>query len=129
MAFLELNNVEKYYGNVHAVKGIDLKIEQGEFVVFVGPSGSGKSTLMRMIAGLEDISHGNIILSEQNITTEVASKRDLASVFQSRGLYPHMTIEENLSFALRLKEVPELEIEEQVALAAERFDLTSSRYK
>ncbi|PWQ95698.1 ABC transporter ATP-binding protein [Leucothrix arctica] len=125
MAFLELNNVEKYYDDMQAVKGVDLKIEQGEFIVFVGPSGSGKSTLLNMVAGLEEISGGNIVLDNTNIATLESSKRDLAMVSQSFDLYSHMTVQENMSFALRLAKMPEQEIEEKVALAADKLDLVS----
>lgn len=125
MAFLELNAVEKYYDEQHAVKGVDLKVEQGEFIVIIGPSGSGKSTLLKMIAGLEDVSHGQVILDDMDITSAPSSKRDLAMVFQSYALYPHMTVEENMSFALRLAGMPEQEIQEKVTLAAEKLDLIS----
>ena len=124
MAFLELNSVEKYYDELHAVKGVDLKIEQGEFVVVIGPSGSGKSSLLRMISGLENVSNGQITLDDADITEVPSSSRDLAMVFQSYALYPHMTVEENMSFALRLAQLPEEEIEEKIALAADRLDLT-----
>ena len=123
MAFLELNNLDKYYDDVHAVKGIDLTIEQGEFIAFVGPSGSGKSTLMRMIAGLEDVSSGTIKLNKEDITTIAHSKRDLAMVEQTHSLYPHMTVEENLSFALRLANTPEDDIHAQVIETAEQLEL------
>lgn len=124
MAFLELKKVDKYYGAHHAIKGIDLNIEAGEFIVFVGPSGCGKSTLLRMIAGLEVINNGSLFLEGNDITETPSSKRDLAMVFQSYALYPHMTVEDNMSFALRLaKEDPE-KIDELVTAAAEKLDLT-----
>ena len=124
MSFLELQKVEKYYGDFHAIKGIDLSIQQGEFIVFVGPSGCGKSTLLRMIAGLEEINGGDLVLDGKNITALHPSKRDLAMVFQSYALYPHMTVKDNMSFALRLaKEDPAL-IEEKVSKAADKLNLT-----
>lgn len=124
MSFLELQKVEKYYGDFHAIKGIDLSIQQGEFIVFVGPSGCGKSTLLRMIAGLEEINGGDLVLDGKNITELHPSKRDLAMVFQSYALYPHMTVKDNMSFALRLaKEDPAL-IEEKVSKAADKLNLT-----
>lgn len=125
MAFLELKNVEKFYGNLRAIKGVNLAIEKGEFIVFVGPSGCGKSTLLRMIAGLETINGGNLFLDGKDITHEPSSKRDLAMVFQSYALYPHMTVEENMSFALRLAKVAPDVIKEKVSKAAEKLNLTS----
>ena len=124
MSFLELNKVDKYYGNHHAIKGVDLTIEQGEFIVFVGPSGCGKSTLLRMIAGLEVINGGSLSLDSNDITTLPSSKRDLAMVFQSYALYPHMTVEDNMSFALRLAKVDKDEIDKAVKAAADKLDLT-----
>ena len=123
MAFLELKGVEKYYGPVHAIKGIDLSIEKGEFVVFVGPSGCGKSTLLRMIAGLEPINGGSLWLDGREITKLASSKRDLAMVFQSYALYPHMTVADNMSFALRLANVDKGIIREKVQRAAEILNL------
>lgn len=125
MTFLTLDKVEKYYGKHHAIKGIDLEIKQGEFIVFVGPSGCGKSTLLRMIAGLEEINGGHLHLDGREITDLPSSQRDLAMVFQSYALYPHMTVEENMSFALRIAKVEQSIIDEKVAAAAEKLDLTS----
>ncbi len=88
MSYLELKNVDKYYGDVHAIKGVNLTINKGEFIVFVGPSGCGKSTLLRMIAGLEEINDGDLVLDGNEITDLAPSKRDLAMVFQSYALYP-----------------------------------------
>ncbi|PWQ97899.1 ABC transporter ATP-binding protein [Leucothrix arctica] len=125
MAFLKLQNVDKYYGKLHAIKGVNLEIENGEFIVFVGPSGCGKSTLLRMIAGLEVINGGELILDGKDITTTPSAQRDLAMVFQSYALYPHMTVEDNMSFALRLAKVDPAEIQEKVEKAAEKLDLTA----
>lgn len=124
MAFLNLQSVDKYYGKLHAIKGVNLEIENGEFIVFVGPSGCGKSTLLRMIAGLEVINGGELILDGKDITTTPSAQRDLAMVFQSYALYPHMTVEDNMSFALRLAKVDPAEIKEKVEKAAEKLDLT-----
>lgn len=124
MAFLSLNKVDKYYGKLHAIKGVDLEIEAGEFIVFVGPSGCGKSTLLRMIAGLEVINGGELVLDGRDITTTPPSQRDLAMVFQSYALYPHMTVEDNMSFALRLAKVDPEVIKEKVERAADKLDLT-----
>ena len=97
MAFLQLKNVEKNFGAVKVIRGIDLAIEKGEFVVFVGPSGCGQSTLLRLIAGLESMDGGSLHLDGRDITGLASSKRDLAMVFQSYALYPHMSVAENMS--------------------------------
>jgi len=123
MAYLNLRNIEKYFGDHHAIKGIDLEIKKGEFIVFVGPSGCGKSTLLRMIAGLETIDNGNLLLDGRDITQLTSSKRDLAMVFQSYALYPHMTVFENMSFALKLAKVAPEVIQEKVEKAAAILDL------
>jgi multiple sugar transport system ATP-binding protein len=124
MAFLELKGVEKYFDSVHAIKGINLQIEKGEFIVFVGPSGCGKSTLLRMIAGLTDIDSGSVHLDGREITTLPSSKRDLAMVFQSYALYPHMSVFDNMSFALRLAKAEKATIKEKVERAADILNLT-----
>jgi multiple sugar transport system ATP-binding protein len=124
MAYLELNDVDKFYGNLHAIKGINLSIEKGEFIVFVGPSGCGKSTLLRMIAGLNEIDRGTLHLDGRDITQLASSKRDLAMVFQSYALYPHMSVFDNMSFALRLAKVDKPTIDEKVKRAAEILNLT-----
>ena len=125
MSFLELKKVDKYYGDFHAIKEVDLNIEPGEFIVFVGPSGCGKSTLLRMIAGLEIINSGHLILDGKDITDTHPSKRDLAMVFQSYALYPHMTVKDNMSFALRLAKDDPAKIEKMVTEAADKLDLTA----
>src|SRR6195256_3795355 len=124
MSFLELHGVEKHFGALKAIKGIDLAVEKGEFVVFVGPSGCGKSTLLRMIAGLTDIDGGSLQLDGRDITRLASSKRDLAMVFQSYALYPHMSVFDNMSFALRLANVDKAVIREKVQRAAEILNLT-----
>ena len=118
MAFLQLKNVEKSFGAVNVIKGIDLEIQKGEFVVFVGPSGCGKSTLLRLIAGLESVNGGSLHLDGRDITTLPSSKRDLAMVFQSYALYPHMSVYDNMSFALTLAKVDKAVIDEKVKRAA-----------
>ncbi len=124
MSFLQLQGVEKYFGDLRAIKGIDLSIQRGEFIVFVGPSGCGKSTLLRLIAGLEHIDRGTLTLDGRDITDAPSSKRDLAMVFQSYALYPHMSVYENMSFALKLtKEDPKV-IREKVERAAKILNLT-----
>ena len=124
MAYLELKGVEKFFGKLRAIKGVDLQIQKGEFVVFVGPSGCGKSTLLRMIAGLTEIDGGRIELDGRDITKLASSKRDLAMVFQSYALYPHMSVFDNMSFALRLANVDKAVIKEKVGRAAEILNLT-----
>jgi multiple sugar transport system ATP-binding protein len=124
MAFLELKGVEKYFGELRAIKGIDLTIEKGEFVVFVGPSGCGKSTLLRLIAGLETVDGGSVHLEGRDITKLPSSKRDLAMVFQSYALYPHMSVYDNMSFALMLAKTDPAVIREKVERAAKILNLT-----
>ncbi len=124
MAYLQLQGIEKFFGEHRAIKGIDLDIRQGEFVVFVGPSGCGKSTLLRLIAGLEQIDGGTLSLEGRDITHLPSSKRDLAMVFQSYALYPHMSVFENMSFALKLAKVDPKVITEKVNRAADILNLT-----
>ncbi len=101
MGMIELQKVEKWYDDVCVINGIDLTIEDGEFLVFVGPSGCGKSTLLRMIAGLEESSRGDIIIDENNVTADSPARRGLAMVFQSYALYPHMNVADNMGFSLK----------------------------
>jgi multiple sugar transport system ATP-binding protein len=124
MAYLQLKNVDKFFGEHHAIKGINLSVNPGEFVVFVGPSGCGKSTLLRLIAGLEQIDGGTLELEGRDITNLPSSKRDLAMVFQSYALYPHMSVFENMSFALKLAKADPAIIQEKVAQAAKILNLT-----
>src|ERR1700704_4532981 len=123
MAFLELKGIEKFFGEQRAIKGIDLTIEKGEFVVFVGPSGCGKSTLLRLIAGLETVDGGSVRLDGRDITALPSSKRDLAMVFQSYALYPHMSVYDNMSFALMLAKVNPAVIREKVEHVAKILNL------
>jgi len=124
MSYLQLRGIEKSFGEQRVIKGVNLEIQQGEFVVFVGPSGCGKSTLLRLIAGLEVASAGSIHLEGRDISNEPSSKRDLAMVFQSYALYPHMSVYENMSFALKLAKADESVIEEKVMRAAKILNLT-----
>jgi multiple sugar transport system ATP-binding protein len=125
MAFLQLKSVEKHFGPVSVIRGIDLTIQKGEFVVFVGPSGCGKSTLLRLIAGLEAIDGGSLHLDGRDITELPSSKRDLAMVFQSYALYPHMSVYENMSFALKLAKADPAVIDEKVQRAAKILNLSA----
>jgi multiple sugar transport system ATP-binding protein len=124
MAYLELKNIKKSFGDAHIIKGVDLEIRKGEFIVFVGPSGCGKSTLLRLIAGLEPVTGGNLLLDGKDITNVASGKRDLAMVFQSYALYPHMSVADNMSFALKLAGVPKDEIRKKVEYAARQLNLT-----
>ncbi|MDM9624625.1 sn-glycerol-3-phosphate ABC transporter ATP-binding protein UgpC [Rhizobium sp. S152] len=121
---INLKNVRKFYGALEVIKGVDITVEDGEFAVFVGPSGCGKSTLLRMIAGLEGIDDGDLILNGKRINDVPPDKRGIAMVFQSYALYPHMTVAENIGFSLSLKKVPEAEIRREVGAVAEVLQLT-----
>ncbi|NTJ44638.1 sn-glycerol-3-phosphate ABC transporter ATP-binding protein UgpC [Agrobacterium larrymoorei] len=119
MAGLSLKNVVKRYGALEVIHGADLEIADGEFVVFVGPSGCGKSTLLRMIAGLEDVCGGEIDIGGTVVNDAEPADRGIAMVFQSYALYPHMTVENNLSFGLRMNGNPKADTESRVRRAAE----------
>ena len=118
MGAVTIRDVRKNYGSVEVLHGVSIDIADGEFVILVGPSGCGKSTLLRMIAGLEDITGGEIEISGQVVNDFAPKDRDIAMVFQSYALYPHMTVEENMGFSLRLGRVPKDEIKRRVASAA-----------
>jgi multiple sugar transport system ATP-binding protein/lactose/L-arabinose transport system ATP-binding protein len=118
MSEVRLEAVRKHFGNVEIIKGVDLKIASGEFVVFVGPSGCGKSTLLRMVSGLESVSAGRIFIDGRDVTRLPPGERQVAMVFQSYALYPHMSARENMSFGLRMTGAPRAEIEARVAEAA-----------
>ena len=124
MAAVTLNNIVKRYGEHTVIHGIDLEIHDGEFIVFVGPSGCGKSTLLRMIAGLEEISGGELQIGGRLANDIAPSERGLAMVFQSYALYPHMTVYENMAFALSLAGHPKAQVREAVARAAEVLQIT-----
>ena len=118
MAEVILKNVHKAFGEVKVIKGVDLEIKDKEFAVFVGPSGCGKSTLLRMIAGLEDITSGDLIVGGVRVNDMSPPDRGMAMVFQSYALYPHMTVRDNMAFGLKLAKVPKAEIERKVMEAA-----------
>jgi len=124
MSKIELENVGKSFGNVSVLNDISLQISEGEFVVLVGPSGCGKSTLLRMIAGLEDITAGEIRIDDKVANRIPAKQRDLAMVFQSYALYPHMKVADNMSFSLKLARVPKPEIRARVTEAADILGLS-----
>src|SRR5215475_6155309 len=124
MAEVSLRNVTKRFDNVDAVRGIDLDIPDNEFVVLVGPSGCGKSTTLRMIAGLEEVTSGDILIGGEVINDLPPKDRDIAMVFQNYALYPHMTVFENMSFGLKLRRFPKEEIKKRVDNAARILDIT-----
>lgn len=124
MADLKLQGIEKRYGKVTVLKDVDLHIKQGEFVVFVGPSGCGKSTLLRMIAGLEEITNGELFIDDNRINETPPSMRGIAMVFQSYALYPHMSVYDNMAFSLQVAKLGKKQIDESVKSAAEKLQLT-----
>lgn len=123
MAKLKINNITKSYGKVQVLKGINLDINDGEFLILVGPSGCGKSTLMNSIAGLEEVSSGEIQIGERVVTHLPPKERDIAMVFQSYALYPSMTVEENISFALKIRKTPKAELKAKVKEVAELLQI------
>lgn len=123
MAKIELKKLRKAYGSVEVIKGIDLTIEKGEFMVFVGPSGCGKSTLLRLISGLEEISGGDMIFDGQKVNNLIPSKRGISMVFQSYALYPHMNVYDNMAFGMKLAKSSENDIEQRVTDAAELLQI------
>jgi len=123
MGRIVLKNVTKSFGETEVIPPLDLTIENGEFAVFVGPSGCGKSTLLRMIAGLEDLTSGEIEIDDEVVTEVPPSKRGLAMVFQSYALYPHMTVRKNIGFPLRMEKMAQAEIDKRVNAAATSLNL------
>ncbi|UYQ72124.1 sn-glycerol-3-phosphate import ATP-binding protein UgpC [Pelagibacterium flavum] len=124
MATIEISDVRKVYpGNVQAIKGIDLSIEDGELVVLVGPSGCGKSTLLRMLAGLETITSGEVRIGEKLVNKLEPAERDIAMVFQNYALYPHMSVRGNLEYGLKNRKTPRAEIDERVNEAARILEI------
>ena len=118
MAHVELQGVTKTFGNTEVIRDVELKINKGEFVVFVGPSGCGKSTLLRLISGLEKLTSGKIIIAEKEVMDLPPSERGIAMVFQSYALYPHMSVFQNMAFSLDLQKMPKMEIKQRVEDAA-----------
>jgi multiple sugar transport system ATP-binding protein len=118
MASVAIRDVRKAFGAMHVIHGVDISIDDGQFVVLVGPSGCGKSTLLRMIAGLENITGGEIRIGERVVNNVPPKERDVAMVFQNYALYPHMTVADNMSFSLRLRGAPAAEIDARVNRAA-----------
>jgi ABC-type sugar transport system ATPase subunit len=127
MADITLKKIIKRFGDVQTIHGVDLEINNGEFVVFVGPSGCGKSTLLRLIAGLEEITEGELYIGDRQVNDVDPAERGVAMVFQSYALYPHMTVEENMGFGLKMNGVPKEQIEKQVEVAAKTLQLDHLR--
>ena len=123
MGSLQLKSVRKSFGNVDVIKGIDLDVKDGEFVIFVGPSGCGKSTLLRIIAGLEDATSGSITIDGAEVVTVPPAKRGIAMVFQSYALYPHLTVKDNMGLGLKQAGAPKEEIEKRVSKASAMLSL------
>ncbi|MGJ8527859.1 ABC transporter ATP-binding protein [Maritalea sp.] len=123
MGQLKLDNVKKSFGTAEVIKGVSLDVKHGEFIVFVGPSGCGKSTLLRMIAGLEEISEGDVHIDDRIVNALAPAKRGIAMVFQSYALYPHMTVYENIAFPLRVDKLSNEEVDKKVMIAANILEL------
>ncbi|MEQ8402569.1 MAG: ABC transporter ATP-binding protein [Roseitalea porphyridii] len=124
MASVELHNVSKAFGAVKVLHDVNLALEKGEFIVFVGPSGCGKSTLLRLIAGLEDITSGDLLISGERMNDVLPAKRGISMVFQSYALYPHMTVFENMAFGLEQAKLSPDEIRSRIAQAAEMLQIS-----
>ena len=124
MASVEIRDVRKSFGALEVIHGVNITIDDGEFVILVGPSGCGKSTLLRMVAGLEDITDGDIQIGDRLVNDVAPKDRDIAMVFQNYALYPHMTVRDNMAFSLKLKKASRAEIDERVKPAAEILGLT-----
>src|SRR5688572_6173331 len=124
MAGVTFENVAKRYGTVSVIEGFNLDIQDHEFMVLVGPSGCGKSTALRMIAGLEDISEGKVKIDDRVVNDLEPKDRDVAMVFQSYALYPHMTVRENIEFGLKIRKTPKPEMVRKVGDAAETLGIS-----
>lgn len=124
MATVSIGDVRKSYGAIPVIHGVSLEIPDGDFVILVGPSGCGKSTLLRMIAGLEEISDGDVRIGDRLVNDLPPKERDIAMVFQNYALYPHMSVAENMAFSMKLRRAPKAEIEATVARAADILGLT-----
>ncbi len=123
MGAINLNDIHKFFGDVHVIKGVDLEIAEGEFVVFVGPSGCGKSTMLRLISGLEEATSGHVEIEGKDVTALGAAERGLAMVFQSYALYPHMTVRENMGFGLKIAGADRSTLDAAVNAAADVLQL------
>ncbi len=126
MAGVTYRNVFKRFGDVEVIRDLNIEVADKEFVVFVGPSGCGKSTCLRMLAGLEEISEGDILIGDRVVNDVPPKDRDIAMVFQSYALYPHMTVYDNMAFGLKLRKTPKEEIDRRVKEAADILGLNCS---
>src|SRR6187401_3192924 len=124
MAGVDIRAVHKRFGSTHVIRGVDVEIGDGEFCVLVGPSGCGKSTLLRMIAGLEEITGGEVSIGDTVVNRKPPKERDIAMVFQNYALYPHMTVRDNMSFALMIAKKSKADIDAHVKKAADILGLT-----
>jgi multiple sugar transport system ATP-binding protein len=124
MAPVIIRDIKKAYGSTAVIHGVNIEIQDGEFVILVGPSGCGKSTLLRMIAGLENITGGEILISDRVVNNVPPKERDIAMVFQNYALYPHMTVADNMAFSMKLRGAPQSEIKERVDKAAKILSLS-----
>ena len=125
MSFIEISNVSKFWGDVKAVENININVDEGEFVVLLGPSGCGKSTTLRLIAGLESVSSGEISIAGKNINNLDPSLRNISMVFQSYALFPHLNVEENIVFGLKVRNVKSTDREIRLNKVAEKVGLTN----
>src|SRR6202020_1802266 len=125
MASGSIRNVRKIFGSTEVLHGVNVEIDDGEFVILVGPSGCGKSTLLRMIAGLENVTAGEIAIGDRVVNNVAPKERDIAMVFQNYALYPHMTVRDNMAFALSPANGPQGMIEQKVGRAAEILSLAT----
>ncbi|TPI28156.1 ABC transporter ATP-binding protein [Mesorhizobium sp. B3-2-1] len=123
MGSLKIENVKKAFGPVEVLKGIDLEVTDGEFVVFVGPSGCGKSTLLRVIAGLEDSTSGRVLIDSEDVSVTPPAKRGIAMVFQTYALYPHLTVKNNMGLGLKQANTPAVEIDRRIGVASSMLSL------
>jgi multiple sugar transport system ATP-binding protein len=124
MASIKFDHVEKYFGNVHILKDLNIDVSDKEFLVLVGPSGCGKTTALRLLAGLEEITDGSIYIGDRRVNDVAPKDRDIAMVFQSYALYPHMSVYDNMAFGLKLRKTPKAEIDKRVKESAEMLGIT-----
>ena len=124
MAKINLNNIKKSFGKNTVIQDLSVDINDGELIVIVGPSGCGKSTLLRMIAGLEEVNSGDIVINDKNVNNLEPMERNIAMVFQNYALYPHMTVFENMSYGLKIQKTPKDEINSRVKEAAAILELS-----
>ena len=125
MSFIEISNVSKFWGDVKAVENLNISVDEGEFVVLLGPSGCGKSTTLRLIAGLESVTSGEISIAGKNVNNLDPSLRNISMVFQSYALFPHLSVEENIVFGLKVRNIKGAERQSRLKKVAEKVGLTN----